>query len=621
VFSRAEEAAQPTVFVLDEVVVTATREEAQVAEVPAHVTVVSREDIDRSSAVSIADILGKEGGLVVRTRGENDKNASVDIRGMGETSVSNVLVLVDGIRINTRDLSGPDFSTLSHEQVERIEIIRGAGSVLYGDNAVGGVINIMTRKPKGRDGRLRLEQEVGSYDLTKTTALGSLRKNRFHASILGVYEDTDGYRANAFFRNKNLDVKGGYELTDALSASVGLRFHEDDYGLPGPLDKLQFRENPRQTVYPDDHGESDRETYDLGLDYDFGTWGTTGLRLDYDRRTNDYVLLGTTGSIEEETWTLYLKHTWDQTFGFWENRLTLGLDYVETDYSRQQDRYKRFTDLENVGLYALDRLKLFDNWIVELGYRYNRFETSGTTEQDDDRWRLDAWSAGISYLHDYGRFFANYHTSFRTPNVDEISFTGADGIEPQEGRHFDLGSAITLGDRLELSLAYFWIRIEDEIWFDSTRYTNRNYDEPTLREGVEAGLRSAPVDRLQVWANYTFTEAEFENTDYRLPLVPKHKLSAGVHWELIDWLGLGVTYSYLSDMAQGGEPIAGRAYPAIPSYDVVDTRLTIRCENYGLRAYGAVNNVLDEDYYEVAYYDNVYPSPGRNFRVGLEWRY
>ena len=149
---------------LEEVVVTATRDVEEIRKIPANVTVITKEEIEQSNAQNRVDLLRDEVGVVVRDFYGNGKTASVDIRGFGETAPLNTLVLVDGRRVNEIDLSGVDWTQIPLDQIERIEIVRGAGSVLYGDNAVGGVINIITKKPE-KPFSARVGGAVGSYQL------------------------------------------------------------------------------------------------------------------------------------------------------------------------------------------------------------------------------------------------------------------------------------------------------------------------------------------------------------------------------------------------------------------------------------------------------------------------
>lgn len=139
--------------VLQEVVVTATRQEEEIRKIPANVTVITEEDIENSNAKNVADLLRSEEGIVVRDLLGNGKNAQVDMRGFGETGPFNTLVMVDGRRVNEIDLSGVDWTQIPLDQIQRIEIVRGTGTVLYGDNAVGGGDQYHHEAPGGEIGR------------------------------------------------------------------------------------------------------------------------------------------------------------------------------------------------------------------------------------------------------------------------------------------------------------------------------------------------------------------------------------------------------------------------------------------------------------------------------------
>jgi outer membrane receptor protein involved in Fe transport len=202
--------------------------------------------------------------------------------------------------------------------------------------------------------------------------------------------------------------------------------------------------------------------------------------------------------------------------------------------------------------------------------------------------------------------------------VDEFGFATED-ILPQDGEHWDVGVKFLFGKHVGIDLTWFYVRIEDEIWFDAFNYINTNYEHPTKRKGLETAFRIYPLDTIRLWGSYTYTDASFEGIDYEVPTVPKHKFVAGLNWEMVDWLELGVTYNYVGSRPQGGEPIAGERYEYMPSYDVWDVKLTGRLDKYHLMIFFAVNNIFDEQYYTLSFYDNVYPSPERNYRVGVEW--
>lgn len=193
---------------LGEIVVTATRYEEHLSAIPANVTVITEEEIRNSTAQNIPDLLRNEVGIKVNDINGSRRNYTVDIRGFGETAGSNTLVLVDGRRVNQADLSGTDWTQIPLDRAARIEIIRGgSGSVLYGDNASGGVINIITKEG---DRLLRkVTGAFGSYSTFDGSADLSGREGGFSYALSGNTLTSDGYRDNSDTRAKDRACAAG----------------------------------------------------------------------------------------------------------------------------------------------------------------------------------------------------------------------------------------------------------------------------------------------------------------------------------------------------------------------------------------------------------------------------
>ncbi|UCF91101.1 MAG: TonB-dependent receptor, partial [Desulfobacterales bacterium] len=227
-------------FELQEIVVTATRIEEEIRNVDRHVTVITSADIEQATSNNVVDLLAREADVNLRSFFGTDKQGGVDIRGMGQSSTSNVLVMVDGFRLNPPDLAGPDFSSIPLDEIERIEVLRGAGSVVYGSGAVGGVINIITKRGK-KAPSARLFASYGSYDTYDVRASGSGQVKNCDVSLNADYYDTDGYRDNGFLRKKDIGIRSGYDLSgefggdflDAVLLSLAASYHDDDQGFPG----------------------------------------------------------------------------------------------------------------------------------------------------------------------------------------------------------------------------------------------------------------------------------------------------------------------------------------------------------------------------------------------------
>lgn len=612
-------------FVMNEVVVTADRYHEAVERIPSQVTVITEEDIRKSPSKNVADLLSIEGGLVKRGFLGNDKKASVDIRGMGETSVSSVLILVDGIRINPADMAGPDLSSVAIDQIERVEIIRGAGTVLHGNGAVGGVINIITRPPE-ENLQAQAKFEAGSYDTYNTTlstggAIGNLRM-----SALGSLASTNGYRENGQFDNQHVDLKAACDLNDRIVVRGKLQVHRDNYGFPGPLTLAQYREDPRQSMdKTGSSGKTESDTVGFGLDVHATDASHFSGQVTSIERKNRWTLLNTPGQIDESSRVFNLKYRWKRPFTWVSNDLTAGLDHRQTDYDQKTSFASKPYHQNSYGIYLFNKMTFREQWVVQAGCRFHRYDTELNLTGEDKHFDSMDSTAGLIYLFSFnprikGSIFVNYAESFRIPDIDELGFA-TDDIRPQSGIHWDAGIKFVYGKHAELSLTGFHIRIEDEIWFDAINYINTNYENPTRRQGAEISFRVFPYSQLRLWGLLSYTEAVFENADIKLPTVPNHKLSTGINWSLKPWLHWAASYSYVGERPQGGDPSSGSDYKLMPSYQTIDTKLTADIPAYHLNVYAAVTNLFDETYYSLAYYDNTYPSPGRSYRIGVEWTY
>jgi len=224
-------------FELEEVVVTATRMDKTIRRIPRNVTVITAEDIEQAASNNVVDLLARESGINLRSFSGYDKGAVLDIRGMGDTSASNVIILVDGVRLNPPDLAGPDLSGIPLNSIERIEIVRGAGSVVYGDGAVGGVINIITKKAKKRP-KTKVSGSFGSYETLDSRASSSGKIDKLAFNINAAYYNSSGYRDNGYYRKKDASGRVGYDFAEHVTVSGSASYHGDSYGLPGGPPRL-----------------------------------------------------------------------------------------------------------------------------------------------------------------------------------------------------------------------------------------------------------------------------------------------------------------------------------------------------------------------------------------------
>ncbi|MGZ3537388.1 MAG: TonB-dependent receptor plug domain-containing protein, partial [Thermodesulfobacteriota bacterium] len=371
---------------LEPVVVTGTRDIQEIRKIPADVTLITKEEIQESNAKTVTDVLRDKADVVVRDFYGNGKSVSVDIRGFGETAPSNVLVLVDGRRVNSIDLSGVDWAQIPLDQVERIEIVRGSGSVLYGDNAVGGVVNIITKTPE-KAFSANAEAAGGSYGYNRESASVGGKWGPLSAILNASHNSTEGYRKNGFLRAEDVGGKLIYDLNDAISFNFNGSFHRDDQGLPGALPENIYRHHRTATLAPDDHAPTD-DAYGLfGMKAKLWDFGRIEADVSYRHREVDDFFISSSFKDQRNisTWGFTPKYILEKNLWSFRNKLIFGLDFydsnsiVDSQSAFGPNRAK--VDKRSVGLYALDEFSILENLILTFGGRnewvtYDLFQES-----------------------------------------------------------------------------------------------------------------------------------------------------------------------------------------------------------------------------------------------------
>lgn len=631
--------AQEKEITLEEVVVTATRDAEEIRKIPANVTVITKEEIVQSHARNTIEVLRDKVDVVVTDFYGNGKSSAVDIRGFGETGPLNTLVLVDGRRVNEIDLSGTDWSQIPLDQVERIEIIRGAGSVLYGDNAVGGVINIITKKPE-KSFSATAEVAGGSYGYHRENGSVSGKWGSLSAILNAGYNATGGYRENGFFRAKDVGGKILLDLSENVRFNFSGGFHADNTGLPGGLPEDIYRSHRRATLAPDDHAETNDGYGVLGVMAKLWGLGRIDAELSYRQRQVDdfFVSFNFNDKRELTTWGITPKYILEKRLWKFLNKLTLGLDFYRSDSEVDSESAFGPNRLEvtkqSIGVYVLDEFSILQNLILSLGFRnewvtFDLFQETPRAK-DTARDREPAYNASLDYL--FGKrssAFLSFKRSFRFPVSDELIqffpvFQVNPFIKPQTGYHYEIGVRHAFTDQIEGNLTLFWIDLQNEIFFNPLTFTNENLSS-TRRQGIEVGVKTRPFPWLTLWGNYGYMRPFIRSVPFSgndIPGVPRHKGSIGSDVRL-GWgfllnakVNLVGSRRFISDFANQVERLGG--------YYTLDMKLSYGWK--GLKAFVGVNNLLNQKYAEFAVIDGVgnqffYASPERNFVAGVSYTF
>jgi outer membrane receptor protein involved in Fe transport len=637
-------------FQMEEVVVTATGLEDEVREVARNVTVITAEEIAQSPSNFVPDLLARETNVTLQSLYGTDKQAVVDIRGMGQTTASNVLVLVDGFRLNSPDLAGPDFSSVPIDDIERIEIIRGAGSVIYGSGAVGGVVNIITKRGKKKP-TARPYASWGSYNTFDGRVSGGGQVENLELNLNADYFDTDGYRENGGLRKKDFGARLGYDATEHIGGDLlkGVLFtlsgsyHKDKQGFPGgvPIEDIDSESERKKASTPNDGAETEDNRVRGGAEVDLGTFGVLTLNGGLRHRDSDFIFGFTPLKPKEEQNSRLNEDTQQFDFGYtkeyslWglDNTFQFGTDYYYTDYysERVDQRERKNSQIDSLGLFFTNRFSLGEKFSFDIGYRYNTYK--GTFRNDDlvDFGGDDVWVNGDEFDRNYydsaynigfvyapaksTSLYTSFATSFRIPNVDEFALAD-ENLKPQNGWHVDLGVRQQFKDLAEVSLSLFYFEIKDEIFFDADARVNRNFEDTTQRFGVETSLKYYPTDRLYLWGNLTLMEAKFKRTGDQVPLVPNYTAKLGMEWQIFNPLLLALTGTFVGSKFDGND-ITNDRFAKLDPYQVFDAKLTYSFKKFSF--FCGVNNIFNELYETVAFSESYFPMPTRNFYAGLAW--
>ena len=614
---------------LREVVVTATRTAEEVVSAPASITVITAEEIAASTAQTLPDLLKGIAGIEVADFTGTGRTSTVDIRGFGETAGANTLVLVDGRRINAPDQGGIDWTAIPLHRIERVEIVRGGGSVLYGNNAVGGVINILTRHGASEP-TVHSDTTFGSYRYFKQALGVSGSRGAWSYHLDGGYVETDGYRDNGELRNRTAGFGLSYDaLRYGMNLSAG--YKEDRFGLPGAVAEGDPR---RSTQFPDDFGKT-RERYVQATPYLLLpgdaelSVALRGRKLD---STAQWVRWDYASRFSIEDYGISPQVTRELTLFDLPHRVVAGVDYQKADirYAQGafvgQDRRRRET-----GAFVHDRIALRQDLFLTLGYRHTRtkYDIDGG---GDDSFRTDSATIGLTWNYAPGsKLFVSADRAFRSVLLDELGGSGFNEIlPPQISRHYQAGISHRFHARLHAEATLFRIDSRDEIFFDPQFMSpdgfwpgeNVNYGR-TRREGAELAARAIPHEKMHLSVNYTLMNNELRGGPYDgndIPGVPRHGAAVRATVFPIKDLALDVRARWVGKKSMIGDwnTAVGDDWEG-GDYIVTDAMLRYLLGSFTF--YGGINNLFNEKYSEYGVFSEwgstLYPAPERNYVAGL----
>jgi iron complex outermembrane receptor protein len=658
---------------MGEIVVTATRDIQEIRKAPANVTVITAEEINETGATTIVEVLDKLESLQFRTYSGNSSQSQLDMRGFGgDNPFGKTLILLDGRRLNRTDMASINWLQTPVNTIEKIEIVRGSGSVLYGDAAIGGVINIITKKGTGKP-KFNASFLAGSYGLNDERVGVTGATGKWTYAVTGENNFNSGYRDRSKYSAQGGGFDGGYAANDLLNVSLGVSFNKTDYQMPGALTKEQMEQDRRQyqpampayfmNAHPDDDGSDKYTNVNLGFKSFWGAWGQMEVNFLYGKKDLQMNMPSWSSynysDTNADTYGITPKYILaKEIFGFG-NKVIVGVDYYNEPYKKDifsnRERTKQLSKADftrdSMGYYLRDEFSLLKNLIFSAGYRFERASIKGSNDDfstpsndfadQKNTYNAEAYETGLTWLWGKkSKLFAKYATVYRIPFIDEVaSFSGfggdfLTGLEKEKGISMEAGTEFYPLENLKLGLTIFRIDMEDEIEYvyDPVTFTGKNQNTgKTRHDGAEVSLSYLWPKYLKVFGNYTYHMATFEdgaNNKKEMPLVPKQMANAGMEVYLPYNLTLRPEIQYVSDAFLSGDN--DNSTEKLEAHTLLNFYINYKPSfgKLGLTAFLGVDNIADVkyssfgiDYAQYGMPNFYYPMPGRIFKAGLSFTF
>ncbi len=585
---------------LPEVVVTATRIPQDVEKSSVSATIITRQEIEERQLATVADALRAEPGVDVNQTGQPGGNTSVFLRG---ANGSHTLVLIDGVRVNRPFDNTFNFAGLTTDNIERIEILRGPQSTIYGSEALGGVINIVTKQGAGKPTGSAMV-EGGSYQSWRTSDSFSLKQGEFSLAADGGYFTTDNSRLNSAFDALNGSLRLGFKPSETFSAQFLANYLSSTAGTP----------NDRFTDDPNDYFKTDSQLYALTFNAQPVSWWESKLTFSHGHERNffnqplpnppfsfgDYLNL-----VRSDRDQIDFQNTF--TLGDWHKLLVGGSYDDSTAHFTDPFTDFRATVINRAG-FAQYEFTPHERFTATAGGRVDSHSSFGT--------KL-TWKLGARYTTPVTETIlrANVGTGFRAPSINDLFYPGFGGnpnLRPEQSTGWDAGvEQPFLDGKLKVGATYFQNEFKDLINGFPPVNVNRA---KTL--GMENSVSWIPVPELTLRASYTWLTAKDVATGMRLDRRPEHSGNFNVNYTFLKKFNANTNVKIVSQRPDKNF-FDANFFPFTPTpvtnsgYVKWDLGLSYEISKY-VSVHGRLENLLDDHYEEVF----GFPSLGRTFWLG-----
>ncbi|MDK4521780.1 TonB-dependent receptor domain-containing protein [Fusobacterium necrophorum] len=614
-----------------------------------NVRVMTEKEIKEKGASTIEEALKGIPGVIVR---RIDGSAPIiDLRGTGmASSISSTLLLLNGVPLN--GLIVFDINSIPINEVERIEIIQGGGALMYGDGAVGGMVNIITKSPKNKKYFGSVNLELGSWKTKRANINYGMKvgeKLSVNASYSGYssmdyrdrYHGMDWTGQYLDYRNRadkkySVWFSGKYDLQDG---NIELRYnHTENRDIfAGSLDKKQFQDNPKQT------GGFGREVKNISDVWNVSYQKALKENLEFSliggHHQDKSILLNQISSeyfIKPQLKYRYGKNSYLIFGGDYKNGKRVFKSPLITNHEKAPDDKRKA-----MAFYFMNK---FSNgkWEFSQGYRRERVEYDYTSKAYRNLYYLseanpvsshssnnNSFELGVNYLYtDTGNMYFNYTRAVRTPTIEDAKIWYGE-VKSKKSDIFEIGMREYFKNTL-VSSSIFYMNAKNEVYYDTRdmlRIKSRNFDGTVRRVGAQLAL-SHYLGKFILKENISYVNPKIVSGPYKgktFVTVPNWILNLGAAYRFSEQFLINADLYYQSKMyaEDDFENILGKDN----SYVTLNMNASYKFDN-GIEIYGGIKNLLNERYADTIAI-NPYPSPkiayypgdGRNFYMGFRYQF
>lgn len=599
-------------FALDDMVVTATRTESKMVDVPVNATVISAEKIADRHYLDVADALKDVPGATVIDSGEGADEKKIILNGD-----ERVLVLVNGRRVNfdvgTMSRASYDLNQIPDVSlIERIEVVKGHGGALYGSDAVGGVVNIITKKMDHSYGKVSMG--FGSQQARDAKAMYTIKEGKTGVMVAaskykqGYYKykdvadnSTKRWPGDTKFENEKVSLKIAQELTETSNLEVGYDFSKysgiSQYSVTSPWPSL-----------------IDKKTNNIYMKYDWLMNDTDQGYLQVYRNKYEY---DNFGKIDEKVTGFEAQQAISTAEN---NKLVVGASYRSSHVNAVTASYN--DKINNKALFVSDQWEFAPNWTLDAGVRYDKHSTAGSKT---------TWSAGLNKKFDENSHaYFNWGQVFKAPTLDDLYYYndskyesyGNPNLKPEKGDTWTIGYGTKIADKTSINISYFQSKLEDAIDWDTTYSDNgsvsivRNVDKQK-KNGMEVSVGHELNDNWNLEASYTYIRVK--NNDQGSGYVRDANYIPNMY-------RFGVRYHddlWNADLFLRGGSGADKSAYVDSKYMTLDMSVAYKATK-DLSFYAKGYNLFNKAYAESAGVNGgtyTYPAQGRRFIIGAEYTF